>query len=336
MEFCHAKLITRIDNSRWTSLASKGSNLNQRLVSEYRLALETAIYENQQLPIAIVELILEMLELKISQKEQTYGWAAIQVAQQKQVDNANIMLLHCTKVIYPFIKFLGNLTNFIIIINRYVIWYKSNEDMNAWNKYCAFIIAMLYLPNWKFMSWMNSMYQNELCISGYIFKFNFFIDILWFTWFCIIAFPILVTGMFIYTTSTILFICGCACTVGWCGYCIGKCIHDLVCFEACPCCLKIVDNLVSNGIDDPTDKDRHEALMGNLVLPMVTSLFMIVAINITIFGTIQFWNTGLDWLESYRVVMTGEYCHNNDWFRFGKWSQYPSDVKFLIISWILF
>ena len=53
-------------------------------------------------------------------------------------------------LIYPLCRIICNFTNFILIMMRYSKWNNNHRNLSNWDKYCAFIISLLYLPyNWQ-------------------------------------------------------------------------------------------------------------------------------------------------------------------------------------------
>ena len=42
------------------------------------------------------------------------------------------------------------------------------------------------------------------------------------------------------------------------------------------------------------------------------------------------------WVNSWMIGFLGQYCEEGDYFSFDKWYAYPTEIKYMIVSWIIF
>ena len=161
---------------------------------------------------------------------------------------------------------------------------------------------------------MHHSHKNDCHEIGWIAKSYLLIDILWISWFGIVALPLLFSGIFIYIIITFAFL--------FCGWCCLIC-----CVEIC----HGPDYCIIDDVFDTHHWDRGQ----KCGIPAVGSVLFMAMINVIIFGTVQFWHTR-DWNQSFEIAVFGGYCDETDWFAFYKWGEYPTDIQFLIISWVLF
>ena len=223
-------------------------------------------------------------------------------------------ILTSTQLIYPIVKIIVNLINFICIITRYVTWYKTNIHFSDWRKYNAFIIAMLYVPNVKGRGLM-SMFIVEM-VPEYPavapVMMGLIVDCLWGLFVIIAAFPVVVSAGFVYITTGLLAVC----VMGMIYY-FNYCVFEFIIIKKYP-------NL--RGLEE----QKHIA---GLVMGFTLILHFVWMTEIV--SMMEYFD-GKTWGQSYRFGFYGEYCQKSDYFEWNKWSQYPWDIKLLIASWFVF
>ena len=204
-----------------------------------------------------------------------------------------------------------------MILIRYGTWYGNHRDISNWDRYCAFIISLLYLPTFRARGLLTVI---EAVIE---FRKDFPLDeahegiigtgaIEYFGWislFIIISLPVLVGGCFVYITNTLLV------TVVSC-----------VTFPGIYAIMKGI-RLTSDNLNDT--EEAATAIFG------IMTLYGLPFVVVTIVCTMEFYAGG-NWVKAYRTGFFGEYCEKHDYFAFSKWNEYDGDIRFLIISWFLF
>ena len=297
-------LVQRYRDTLYKQLADLENRANNEIHDYFEEELGDIVIDNQRLPDDVIELIMSMLE-KNSPHWMKYVEDYVHSIYRKT------WFISFFQFIYPLIRFIINFINFIIIILRYIDWYQNNiKNTSHWNKYFAFIITFLYLPNHKGRGIMK-MFHNKLGIiieertSQVSVWSNTIIDAAFIIFFIIISFPVFVGGIFIYITTTLLFV-----VLGLILWAITWYLFQRRSYRLTEC-----------------GKEWGYTIS-------TTFLSMWFLVNI-IMSTMEFYN-GSNWINAYKVGFFGEYCDQNDYFQFGKWNDYPSDIQFLVISWILF
>merc|ERR1712228_727651 len=238
------------------------------------------------------------------------NWKQHRSSYQKKI-NAKSNLILSAKYIYPFIRFFANCINLVSIITRYTHWYEANENNTHWNKYCAFIIALLYMPIFKgraTMRWFGfpiwhpgppSLNANDATDSwtSWILSIfcTMFIEWAFVIIFMIVSAPIFISGIFIYLTTTLLFMIWMTCSF----------VLVFVVFM-----------------------NKSEDIGGYSGMVISSTIGMLFVLNVITICTMEFYG-GNKWTESYRIGIRGEYCDESDYFSFDKWNEYEWDIRFL-------
>ena len=140
----------------WKTAKSKDDaqlelHINQQLRSKveeelkkFNLKIEKS-HEPLNLPSEVISIIMKMLP---STGRDDENWNVFKSEYAKS-NNTFVNIMLAITSIYPITRFAVNLVNFIIIINQFKVWCNLNENRSDWDKYCAFIIASLYMPNLK-------------------------------------------------------------------------------------------------------------------------------------------------------------------------------------------
>ena len=108
--------------------------------------------------------------------------------------------------VYPIIRFIANFINLVNIFIQYVRWYNEHDSFSNWRKYCAFIIAMLYLPNMKGRGAMAMFTVKMVPEQPAVVPFAIcsMPDVMYAMYLVVIGFPILISGAFVYITTGLL------------------------------------------------------------------------------------------------------------------------------------
>merc|ERR1712228_202953 len=274
-------------------------SLKDRINNKLRNQSQTELEKISVFPNEIILIIMSMLPLEDE------NWRQHISSQQKMI-NAKSNTVLIIKYVYPFIRFFSNVINFVIIIIHYTHWHTAHVHNSQWNKYCAFIIALLYMPIHKgratmrwfgFPIWFkddDNDRQTPWIVACF---FQMFAEWIFVAIFMIISIPILISGIFIYMPTTLLFM-------------LWMCGSTTVIFV-----------LFMN---------KSEDIGGWSGMTVSLTIGMIFILNVIIICTLEFYANG-NWIKSYRIGMRGEYCDESDYFSFDKWNDYDWDIRFLII-----
>ena len=281
--------------------------LTEKLRLNSRSQLENVMIDQLRFPQEIISIIMEMLPEKDENWKNMSNYDAIVRTidfQRKAFKN--------TMYIYPTIRIISDFVNFILIMMQYGKWYNNNSHISDWDKYCGFIIALLYLSphaargfttvfeaNFDFHDYqMDDSHERIIWIGfgefiGYIALVS------------IISFPIWIGGIFVYITTTLL--------AGVVGFLIAGIFYIL---QKWLFKLKV-------GLDW-------------ILSATIAFSFLVMWFIVVILVCAMELYAGQSWIDAYKIGFLGQYCEEEDYFQFSKWNQYQWDIKYLIISWFLF
>ena len=289
------------------SKAKLEESINSELRQKTELKLSQYTFNNQPLPKEIVSLIMSMLPLT------NEIWTKYRDKLMNRI-NMKRRCLSFTQFLYPIARFIGNLINFICIIVRYADWYETNTHLSSWRKYNGFILAMLYMPTMKGRGIMTLFAFEVVCKGNdeYIAIITTAIgctsDLLFMLFVIIAAFPVMISGAVVFIPTGLLSILVVVICWAFCYW-----LFRLSCFS----------------------RKRFESMreIAGFISAM-TLLLQFVWTSQTV-SIMEFFDGEL-WTKAYRFGFFGEYCYDAAYFQSNKWSQYQWDIKFLIISWIMF
>ena len=117
-------------------------SVNERLLIQTERELSALKLNGEPFPNEIVCIIIGFLPIEhpLSQEYELKQWERNQWIAK---------VLTVSQFVYAIVRLIINFINFICIIIRYASWHKDNTELSNWRKYCAFIMAMLYLPSMK-------------------------------------------------------------------------------------------------------------------------------------------------------------------------------------------
>ena len=295
--------------------------ISHRLRQETRSHLQGIQIENEPLPSEIITVIMDMLPI-IDESWEIYAEA------EKYKNERKRRILKNTLYIYPIIRFLANFLNFIIIMVQYGKWHSSNSETSTWDKYCAFILAWFYMPNWKgtdsnslwIWQWadMNDMESSNKKLYELLENFvsiQIPIIMLFAVWFSLLSLPIFVAGIFVYIPSTIL--------IGIIGMVIFVVIY-----------LMLQKLILSRGDSKYSDFAIMTGILSYTSFCGMWFFILIVVCTMEYFSDALY--SGENWVRAYGIGFLGEYCDESDYFEFGKWNEYEWHIRFLIVSWFIF
>ena len=275
-----------------------------------KLRDNTARTLNEHLPKDITGIILSMVHIDLSN-------IAMQ-NHQKIWRNITTYFLLLIYYVYPLTRVIANFICVAVVIARYTKWYGENSEISCWSKCCAFIWIWFYLPNFKIRGLIRGLLlgiYNDFGQTPMIkntFLVEIVIDIAFIVWIIVISFPVLLFGMIIFIPTAIIMV---------------------TCEMAI---LFIVFSLTRSSLDNVGKGPIQHGICGG-----VSSLIMgfgfggywfMMAI---ILSAMEFFDD-TKWAKAIRIGFVGDYCDQNDYFSFSKWDQYDWDVRFLIVSWLLF
>ena len=283
--------------------------LENKVNAKLRIKFQTELENLSIFPTEIVSIIMSMLPL------QHGNWRKHRASYQKTI-NAESNSILSIKYLYPLVRFFANCINLIIIIVHYSRWYEENTNFSNWDRYCAFIVSLLYMPIFKgraTMRWFGfpiwypgpPRFNSDKRETPWIMTSfcHMFCEWSFVAMFMMIAAPILISGAFIYLPTTLLFMLWMTCSF----------TLVFVCFMDCV----------------------SEDVGGYSGMTISSTIGMIFVLTVSTVCTMEFYANG-DWVQSYRIGLLGEYCDEEDYFSFGKWSEYRWDMRFLIMSWVVF
>eukprot|EP01084_Bolivina_argentea_P124602 220798_1 len=294
----------------WQQYLSKQTNnlenkINEQIHTRFQIELENTTIDGIILPNEIISLIMSMLPQKHDHAK-TYLQNAAKTLQQKE------KIIQSFQCVYPMVRFFCNFANLIIVFVYYGQWYGENENISNWRKYCAFILIFFYMPNCKGRAFMTMFYFEWMEFD----KFGY--GVLNYISLCLewgfglllffISFPVIMSGLFVYIPTTII--------IGICAVIIFGAVFLIVSFLLRPICL---------GEEIPF-------LTGFAISSTFCTMWFFITV---IVSTMEFFDHG-NWVKSWEIGFLGEYCHQDDYFSLSKWSEYPMDIKFLIVSWVIF
>ena len=133
---------------------------------------------------------------------------------------------------------------------------------------------------------------------------TFPIDIMFGVWMLIISFPIFIVAIFVFLP-----------------------IPMMILFAMC---------LILYGVYYPLQKLVNVGDFG-LGSGTITSfnigcLWVMITVIVSGMEYYDHWN----WSKAFNIGFLGRYCDHDDYFKFEKWNEYSWDIKFLIISWVIF
>ena len=219
--------------------------------------------------------------------------------------------------IYPTIRFMANGVCFIIIMYQYALWYNQYSHYSNWRKYCAFVIAWLYMPNFNgkgiipiairklkhnFTDYIKDPHTNTVTafyVSIQVTQFQVAVEYLLLIIFCVISLPVSFVGIFLFITTTILAF-----------------LFFGIFYLCTQYCLKSLS--VGRGY-----------YMAGFALIKLWYVWM------TIICTMEFYSR-TTWFEAYFIAWNGRYCDEDDYLSVRNWNQYEWHIQFLIICWFLF
>ena len=274
--------------------------------------LESISIDKEELPSEIISEIMAMLGTESENWQ--YSKYAINKWKKRKRKQFGLCIIDCS---YATFRFFANFANFVIIIMRYLQWYDDNLNASSWRKYCAFIVALLYLPNFKGRALMRlcnlKLFFGEddtlwMRVRQLVYGINVFMDVLLALVFVLIALPFLIPGTFVFipTSFMTLIVAGCV----WC------CVYGiLVCLEK-----------------ESDDEELEGVVVATVLISTFEGHWMYI---LSLLSMMELFD-GSGWVNSYSMAFLGEYCSEGSAFQMSKWSEYPMDIKFLIISWFLF
>ena len=262
----------------------------------------------------IISLILDFLP-----KENEYTSHCINKKKQKITRTSYIM--GSTMYIYHIVRNIANFINFIFIMERYTSWYNDNTQRSNWDKYCSFIICLYYMPNWKvrgsctgmlaliFLSESDAIkFSNKLCgmeVKDILLALGVAADGLFWTFTILASYPIWFSALFVYLPTLLLFFV----------------VYGLV--------------YMSILMTDHFDNVVVIMIICFFAIPLMFALYYWYWIT-TMMSGMELYSGQNGWVKSYGIGFFGEYCRESDYVDFGRWNEYPLDIQFLIVSWILF
>ena len=285
------------DNALVTLIQKSKQKINQQL---------QAIFPNE-----IISIIIQMIgDNYINRKSLVY---------KSRIQKIDHKLYQIHKWLYYYvIRFIVNIINLITIMIRYRKWYNRHENVSNWDKYCAFIIALLYMPLWRgyglIQIWACYIIGKSEYHTSKFMKTQW--EFLFFPMFGIISFPVYFGGLFIYIPTTIAAASSLTASMLGVYYLIWKCKGS------------------SGGfLDDYEDDDDGLEWISPFAVAITFVFNAFVTVNIVC--TMELYS-GENWVKAYRIGSFGEYCGEDDYFSFNKWNDYHWDIQLLIVSWFLF
>ena len=302
---------------RNTFLSQKTKICNKLRISTKLQLTKLTTVDNESLPSEIITIIMDMLPTIHDNWYEHAPW-------EKRKLNVKWHLPVIALYIYPIARFVANLGNFITIMVQYGKWYHSHSNVSNWDKYCAFIITCLYMPNFLGRG-SNSLWMQVVAdaiefshaLSNYIRTIswvNVLVEIMVVAAFVIVSFPIFITGIFVYLPTTIL------------GLIIGFAIWFI--------CFRIGAYFHDKWHGPPDYIYYHDIGIMSGVL-MSTSFGALWFFIVIIVPSMELYAGG-NWVEAYRIGFFAEYCNKDDYFAFNKWSEYEWNIQLLIVSWFIF
>ena len=301
------------------SISKPRDDERERINKEIRTKFKTELSQinidrnRTKLPTEIVSIIMKMLP------EINEHWENYKTDSAKAIDH-KINLILSTAAIYPTIRFIANLAYFIIIMEQYGKWYGDHKNLSNWDKYCAFIFSLFYMPNLKIgippglgLILIKEI-ENYKILQGFIYS-GAVCDVLYLIFVILVSFPIVMSGIFVYITTLLLLITAwlCLCVPFW-----GV-------------------SWWMNGNDIKVDKQNLKAVGSMMMYTILgcSAVFLTYAyLIVTVMSTMEFYS-GESWGKSYAVGVTGDYCNDNDFSSVQKLQDQPA-IQFLLLSWILF
>lgn len=278
--------------------------INLKMLNGIKSKLKTfQITPNQFLPPEIISIIMTMLPEKDANYKKIISSKTYQIELQSK---STLSIIY----IYPVTRFICNIINLVLIFIRYADWWSDHKDDSDWRKYCAFIIALFYMPICKGRGFMRLssvqwLIDNDeptwwvIILAGAL-----TLDFGYGTFIFFVAFAIGFPGLFIFIPNTIVLTCVLFCIVGGLFGCIEYCT-------------------------------KKEDLALGIGLKIGLTFVTICAFTTIIMSTMEFFHSG-EWVESFLMGMDGSYCNFDDYFTLNKWNEYDWDIKFLVVCWILF
>ena len=309
VEVLHLYLIVHLRKKLSHKKDNLETTVTKKFLLESRRELETFIWDDIHLPPGIISIIMEMLPDKYENWKDFCDFDAISNSIEKQK-----IALKLSLYIYPAIRVIANLINFVLIMYQYGIWHRDHPQISNWDKYCAFVIALLYLPTHAGHGFSTTvMFANIYVddteiesVTEYLIAIGFLEFFIYISLILIISLPIWIAGFNVFMPNVVFFI--------------------VICI--------IVSALYHFVMKYLVQKDDYE--FNWLLLARVSSLTVIMwFLVVTLVSAMEFFD-GLDWVHSYGVGFLGEYCDAEDHVHFNKWNEYTMDIQFLIISWFLF
>ena len=307
IEIIYLYLLTYIRQYLESNTTQLKPAINKQIRINYQSQLESHTVNDIPLPNEIISIIMKMLPITED------NWKSLGNYKAKVASiNRKREILRYTIYIYPLCRNIANLMNFIFVMIRYGKWYNNHNDISNWDKYCSFIISLFYMPAFRGRA--------GLTIIGAQINFgdtdldNTHERILWLALFesgifaalfAIISFPLWMSGLFVYITTTILAL-----------------VMGVV--------ILISSHFIIKSVFGKSDVIIHG-------LPFASSWTIMFFAVVVIICAMEFYADGdINWVKAYRIGFMGEYCSKDDYFQSSKWNEYPMDIQFLIVSWFIF
>ena len=296
----------------------KKDNLETTITTQFLLdsRKELEIFVNKediQFPSEIISIIMEMLPDKYDNWKEFCDYNSIDKLIQRQKS-----VLRYSLYIYPILRIIANFINFILIMYQYGRWYHEHSNISNWDKYCAFVIALLYSPahsgrgvstlvtlNFGF-GYMDSDYEHIEGVGEPLIGIDFSEFFLYVSLILIVSFPIWIGGVFIFIPTTVFFI-----VVG-------------VIFS-------VIYHYAMKWIVWKDEYEFNWTLLARISILTIMMWFLVVILV----SAMEFYD-GQNWVDSCSIGFLGQYCDNDDFIDFSDWNEYTKDLQFLIVSWFLF
>ena len=299
LQFFYLKQIPTIRSKIIQKEQAARDEIKHKLIKQYfeniEIALQEEYYTNIKLPPDITKIVMSMMgkDLVLYNSEINKPLSKYHFSEMK-------FALKYSIFIYPLIRIICNMINFVFIMKRYSEWHKQHKSMSGWDKYNAFIMCLFYLPLWKgsglcnIMGSDNDYIGNEVPVSDYLYNIGSLETVIFIFLFCAISFPVIIGGLFIYIPNSLLTMF----TV------------ILLWF-------------------------RLSYIKDSWRLVMIVTFLLNFFCTVIVVATMEVY-AGNKWVDGYEIAVLGNYCKHEDYVDFGEWEKYPNDIQFLIVSWLLF
>ena len=143
IEFSWRKYINKycdgpLQNARNNLVTKINHIIKNKLKSEFN----KLTINNSQIPSDITSIIISMLpEIHENWKKQG--------KQYQSYIYLKLIICRCSPFVFPILKLIVNVLCTAVIVHHYAIWFGDNDRLSNWDKYCALIISLCYMPNFK-------------------------------------------------------------------------------------------------------------------------------------------------------------------------------------------